>query len=74
MWVFDVVWVFIAKCSFLHSLDAPIKMFADSILLGNTGKDQPCSLLSDTVDKKLSSSLVLGKQETCLLFLSLYKK
>ena len=74
MWVFEVAWVFIAKCSFLHSLDGPVKMFANSILLGNTGKDQPCSLLSNTVDKKLSSSLVLDRQETCLLFLSLYKK
>ena len=39
----------------------------------NTGKDRPCSLLSKTVDGKLTGCVVLGRQETYLLFLPLWK-
>ena len=35
MLVFEGVWVIIAKSSFLHSLDVPIKMFANSIAVSN---------------------------------------
>ena len=31
MWVFEGVWVIFAKPPFLHSLDIPIKMFANSL-------------------------------------------
>ena len=35
MWVFEGVWVFCAKPTFLHSLDVPIKMFSNSLTVLN---------------------------------------
>ena len=73
MWVFEEVWLICAKPTFLHSLDVLIKMFPNSLAVLNQkiGKDQPFSLLSNTVDRNLSGYLVLSRQETRLLFLSL---
>ena len=33
MWVFEGVWVICAKSIFLHSLDVPIKIFANSLAI-----------------------------------------
>ena len=35
MWVFEGVYVICAKSLFLHSLDVPIKMFANSLAVIN---------------------------------------
>ena len=35
MWVFEGVWVICAKPPFLHSLDVPIKMFANNLAVLN---------------------------------------
>ena len=45
-------------------------MFASNLagINQHTGKDRQCSLLSNTVDGKLSSCLVLGSQEPVVSF------
>ena len=35
MWIFEGVWVICAKSPFQHSLDVPIKMFANSLAVLN---------------------------------------
>ena len=35
MWVFEGVWVIRAKPTFLHSLDVPMKLFANSLAVLN---------------------------------------
>ena len=83
MWVFEAVCVICARSPFLHSLNVPIKMFTNSLAVLNqqtlrTTDHTHCffflSLLSNIVDGKLSGWLVLGRQETCLLFFSLWNK
>ena len=45
-------------------------MFASNLagINQHTGKDRQCSLLSNTVDGKLSNCLVLGRQEPVVSF------
>ena len=62
------------KLPFLHSLDVLIKIFAKPrcIKPTNTGKDRPCSLLSKTVDGKLSRFwFCLDKRLVCNCFFSI---
>ena len=76
LWVFQGVWVICAKPPFLNSLDVPIKMFANSLAILNQqtlGRIDHVHLLSNTVDRKLQDCLVLGRQETYLLFLFVLK-
>ena len=74
MLVFEGVWVICENPSLLYSLNMPIKMFANSVTaLTPKTLDRPSSLLSNTVDGKLSS-LVLGRKESRLLFRPLPKK
>ena len=73
MWVFDGIWIICSKPSFLHNRMSKLKCSLTAFLSTNTGKYKPCSLLSSTVERKLSGCLVLGWQETHMLFLSLWK-
>ena len=76
MWVFEGVWIICAKPSFLHSLDVPIKIFANSLAVLNQQTPRRIDHVHCFQTQLMESCLVVwfwvDKRPICSFFL--YKK